>query len=131
MIILKYILLFYAITTTVLAQTTYKKKEFDRTNGLLSDFVYDITRSTNGKIWIATDEGLNVFNGKEFISYNKENSGIKDNYIKHIIIEDSLLQVHYSNQGVSIHLTSDSLPLLMKEQSRGLLNSFSLKKKVK
>jgi ligand-binding sensor domain-containing protein len=54
-------------------------------DGLLSDQRIYMTEDRLGRIWIASDEGINVFDGYELTSYVKgEGSGILQNFIHEI-----------------------------------------------
>lgn len=45
-------------------------------NGLSNNYVIDIVQDNRGCLWIATEAGLNRFNGKDFTIYNTHNSSI-------------------------------------------------------
>jgi signal transduction histidine kinase/ligand-binding sensor domain-containing protein/DNA-binding response OmpR family regulator len=49
------------------------------TSGLSNGYVMSIAQDTDGIIWVATEEGLNRFDGKHFTSFTKENSGLSAN----------------------------------------------------
>ena len=44
-------------------------KSLDVTNGLSSDYVMQMAMDKYGFIWVATEEGLNRFDGSRFFSY--------------------------------------------------------------
>ena len=45
---------------------------YHKSNGLLSDLVYDILVSQSGKIWLATNKGLSMFTGDHWINHPTE-----------------------------------------------------------
>ncbi|WP_072403699.1 hybrid sensor histidine kinase/response regulator transcription factor [Flaviramulus basaltis] len=52
--------------------------------GLSNDGVWDIEQDYFGFIWIATPEGLNRYDGTQFVTYKKNNSTLSNNFIKQI-----------------------------------------------
>lgn len=48
-------------------------------SGLSNGYVMSITQDAGGSIWVATEEGLNRFDGNRFRSYTKDNSGLSAN----------------------------------------------------
>ncbi len=69
-----------------------KFKTFNTTNGLSSNSVVDIENDKNGALWIATINGLNFFDGKQFKVFkhkiNDENT-IPNNYITNILKDNN------------------------------------------
>lgn len=59
--------------THALAQR-FMVKSLDVTNGLSSDYVMQMAMDKYGFIWVATEEGLNRFDGSRFFSYYHETS---------------------------------------------------------
>lgn len=65
-------------------------KLFSVDNGLSSSMVTDIHQDRSGFIWVATEDGLNRFDGIKFTSYRQDkanNTGILSNFI-HVLFED-------------------------------------------
>lgn len=57
-------------------------------DGLLSDLRIVMAEDKNGRIWIASDEGLNVFDGKELTTYSPpDNSGLLYNSIERLFCD--------------------------------------------
>ena len=79
-----YILLF-VIFHSGIAQK-YSFNTFNRFDGLAQDYVYDITQDKNGLLWIATGEGVSVFDGKNFENY-KEEDGLFEDFTNSIFID--------------------------------------------
>lgn len=65
----------FAILSITYAQDRHIK-HFGVEDGLSNNYVVDITQDINGYLWIATEAGLNRFNGTDFTIYNKSNSGL-------------------------------------------------------
>lgn len=60
-------------------------KHISTADGLLSDLRLVMTEDRMGRLWIASDEGINVFDGSGLISYSQpDNSGLISNYIQRI-----------------------------------------------
>lgn len=57
-------------------------------NGLLSDQRLQVTEDRLGRLWLASDEGINVFDGYELVSYTQyHRSGIGNNRITSIFCD--------------------------------------------
>ncbi len=59
----------------------------DYTNGLSNNFVRGITQDKQGFVWVATIDGLNRFDGRQFTSFTKENSGLTSNELNDMIAD--------------------------------------------
>lgn len=46
-----------------------------------SNYVRDIAQDTSGRIWIGTDQGANMFNGRQWYTYTTATSGLGNNNI--------------------------------------------------
>lgn len=62
------------------AQNAIPNTHFNVSNGLPSNVIYDLYQDIYGRIWIATDKGLAVYNGRNFKNYTT-NDGLADNEI--------------------------------------------------
>lgn len=89
MIISRLSISFFLISLLVLFSQTNKGFSQNNTvpylhwtseSGLPSDEVYHIIESRNGKIWIATDNGVVNYDGREFKTFNKKD-GLTDNVV--------------------------------------------------
>ncbi len=45
-------------------------------SGLSNGYVTSITQDPSGYVWVATEDGLNRFDGRRFVTFNKKNSGL-------------------------------------------------------
>lgn len=59
---------------------TYRFNRYSMENGLPQNFIYTLSQDKNGYLWVGTGEGLTKFNGKEFITYTKDD-GLAENVI--------------------------------------------------
>lgn len=105
-------------------------------NGLLSDQRVQITEDRLGRLWLATDEGINVFDGYEVSSYTQsDRSGIRNNRITAIycdkkgtvwIASPGGVQYKEENSNVfkpvdaGVHKALERI-ILIKEASEGIL----------
>jgi len=48
-------------------------------SGLSNGYVVSIAQDGDGFIWLATEDGLNRFDGRRFVNYNRHNSGLTAN----------------------------------------------------
>lgn len=72
--------------------------------GLSQSYVYDIIQDNNGFIWIATQDGLNRYDGKKFVYYRHDStnkSSIANNFIRKIFIDKQNIMWVGTNEGLS------------------------------
>lgn len=72
--------------------------------GLSQSYVYDIIQDNNGFIWIATQDGLNRYDGKNFVYYRHDStnkSSIASNFIRKIFIDKQNIMWVGTNEGLS------------------------------
>jgi len=90
-----------AANTSLSNQAALKFKHLLTTDGLSQNNVFDIVQDHDGFIWIATEDGLNRYDGKNFVHYRKnlENPhSIAHNTIRRIFIDkDGVLWVGTKN----------------------------------
>ena len=87
----------YLVSVNVSASTdtTQPPIKFDRltvADGLSQNSTYSITQDQQGFIWIATQDGLNRYDGEHFVQYRKNNSdpnSIADNFIRKVFIDNT------------------------------------------
>lgn len=72
--------------------------------GLSNNYVVDITQDNQGCVWIATESGLNKFDGRFFTVYNRSNSKISGNEHNALLSvpEDNTIWVGTQRDGISI-----------------------------
>lgn len=72
--------------------------------GLSNNYVVDITQDRQGCVWIATESGLNKFDGRYFTVYNRNNSKISGNEHNALLSvpEDNTIWVGTQRDGISI-----------------------------
>lgn len=61
--------------------TQYSRSVWTQQHGLPEDTIRAITQTTDGYLWLGTDEGLARFDGYDFTLYNKANSDLPSNSI--------------------------------------------------
>jgi len=54
-------------------------KSYNKAEGLSNGYVVDIAQDGGGYVWVATEDGLNRFDGHSFKVFDKENSGLSAN----------------------------------------------------
>lgn len=82
------LLLLLAFCTPIQAQTT---RFFSIEQGLSSTLLNQIYQDKKGFLWIATENGLNRFDGNKFLVYKRiegDSTSLKNNYV-HSLFEDS------------------------------------------
>lgn len=80
---------------------------FDRLrveNGLSNNYVVDIAQDNQGFIWIATESGLNHFNGSEFTQFKTNNSMLVGNELNALYFDpnENRLWVGTQRNGISL-----------------------------
>lgn len=68
--------------------------KIDKTKGLPSNSVYDITQDKKGFMWFATDEGLCQYDGKKMTVFQNKNQSSKSGSC---LVEDKYERMWYSN----------------------------------
>lgn len=56
-------------------------------NGISSNYVVSVSQDRKGYIWIATESGLNRFDGRQFNVYTKNNSGLTGNELNAVLAD--------------------------------------------
>lgn len=75
--------------------------QYNQNNGLSSNYVTNIIKDGNGFLWVGTQEGLNVFDGKEFYQFSNQSQAkhnIQGSFIQDLILDQkrSLLWIQTS-----------------------------------
>lgn len=63
------------------ALTQYSVTVWSQQQGLPQDTIRAITQTTDGFLWLGTDEGLARFDGYEFVSFGKDRGGLPSNSV--------------------------------------------------
>ena len=68
------------------SQEYHFANSFNAENGLPSDHIYEICEDSKGFLWIATDNGIARFDGKNFYNYTIKN-GLPSNDVLQVVME--------------------------------------------
>lgn len=102
---LKYIAVtfYFFITFPGLIAQSNIYKHIGRDGGLSNNHITDIIQDGKGFIWIATEAGLNRFDGKNFTVYTK-NSGIVSNELNTLLYdkEENTIWIGSQREGISV-----------------------------
>ncbi|ASP46673.1 EAL domain-containing protein [Cognaticolwellia beringensis] len=85
-------------------QNPLKFERISIAEGLSQSYVYDIIQDKNGFIWIATQDGLNRYDGKNFVYYRHDSTdkkSIADNFIRKVFIDNNDVLWVGTNEGLS------------------------------
>jgi ligand-binding sensor domain-containing protein len=85
-------------------QTPLKFERISISEGLSQSYVYDIVQDKNGFIWIATQDGLNRYDGKNFVYYRHDRTNkdsIAGNFIRKLFIDNNNNLWVGTNSGLS------------------------------
>ncbi|OGU35664.1 MAG: hypothetical protein A2068_06780 [Ignavibacteria bacterium GWB2_35_6b] len=78
----------------------FKFRNFNSTNGLCNNVIYDLKVDDNNNVWIGTAKGLSKFNGSNFVNYYKED-GLSDEWILSIAIDKNKTVWLGTNKGLT------------------------------
>ncbi|MBA6379571.1 MULTISPECIES: EAL domain-containing protein [unclassified Colwellia] len=81
-----------AENTSLSSQAALKFKHLLSADGLSQNNVFDITQGHDGFIWIATEDGLNRYDGKNFVHYRKnlaDPNSIAHNFIRKVFVDNN------------------------------------------
>ena len=85
------IILSFSLRSENLQLTTpLKFQQLSVKDGLSQNYVYSITQDTDGFVWIATQDGLNRYDGYEFKYYRhnlSSKTSIADNFIRKVFVD--------------------------------------------
>src|SRR5205085_8934514 len=98
--------------------TQYTRTIWTQEQGLPQDTIRAIAQTTDGYLWLGTDEGLARFDGYDFVIFNKENSALPSNSITALSAgADGSLWIGtaegltcYRDNGFTTYKTKDGLP---------------------
>ncbi len=63
------------------ALTQYTRAVWTQAQGLPQDSIRFITQTSDGRLWLGTDEGLASFDGYDFVTYTKDSGALPSNSI--------------------------------------------------
>src|ERR1700674_1503057 len=98
--------------------TQYSRTVWTQQHGLPQDTVRAIAQTTDGYLWLGTDEGLARFDGYEFTTFNKANGDLPSNSITALAAApDGSLWIgtsngltHYRDKQFRTYTTQQGLP---------------------
>lgn len=83
-------------------------QHFNATNGLSNNFVHGIVQDSRGRAWIATESGLNCFDGYHFSIYKSHNSSLKSNFINTLYRDSKHRKIWIGVKGYGIYLLDEN-----------------------
>ena len=81
------ILLISLLTMAQSFAQPYVIKRLGVEDGMSNNYVVSITQDKKGYLWIATESGLNRFDGRQFNAYTKNNSGLSSNELNVVLAD--------------------------------------------
>jgi len=97
--------------------------KFDLSAGISTNNIWDIKQDKYGFIWIATTEGINMFNGKEFIKYQKGTGKmcLSNNNSQDLLMTSDNSVWIATSQGLNIYnYQADSIQIIRKNSENNL-----------
>ncbi|HAX14900.1 MAG TPA: hybrid sensor histidine kinase/response regulator [Leeuwenhoekiella sp.] len=100
--------------------------QINSSDGLSNNVINDITQDSLGFLWIATYDGLNRYDGMQFLKFRKniadEKTGVSNNYIQELQLLDNNRLLIATDAGLNIYdLTTETFKVLT--TTEGLLNN--------
>lgn len=100
--ILKCLLVVCFLTTVTIAQV-YNFNKYYTSDGLVQNSVWAINQDKLGRMWIGTEEGFSIYDGNEFINYDKKR-GLNYSFINcFYAVNDSINLVGTGGDGVYVY----------------------------
>ena len=98
--------------------TQYERAVWTQAQGLPQDFVQAIAQTSDGYLWLGTDEGLTRFDGYDFVTFTKEMGALPTNTVTTLAAgADDTLWIgtpnglsRYHNQRFTVFTVSNGLP---------------------
>ena len=78
-------------------------QHFTTANGLSNNFVHGIVQDSKGRVWIATESGLNCYDGYQFRVYKSHNSRLKSNWINVLFRDARQRKIWIGVKGAGIY----------------------------
>ena len=79
----------FSLYSSAAANEKFYKSHLDHRDGLGSNYIRNISQDAHGHIWVVTGSGLSRFDGKGFITYDAENSGLGSNELNCVVADPS------------------------------------------
>jgi len=87
---LRYLMLLLCLLTSfVIHAAQFPQRTFSSVDGLVQNDVYRLFQCKQGYLWFATYSGLSRFDGKNFTTFDENNSGLASNLVKSIIEDNN------------------------------------------
>ncbi|MFN8231208.1 MAG: two-component regulator propeller domain-containing protein [Bacteroidia bacterium] len=97
----KFIFLFFILFSLKYIAQTYAFKNYSVEDGLSQSQVLCVFQDSKNRIWCGTNSGgANMFNGKTFYKFNKQN-GLNGNYVSSILEKNNTIYLS-TNNGIAI-----------------------------
>ena len=98
--------------------TQYVRAVWTQAQGLPEDFILSIAQTSDGYLWLGTDEGLTRFDGYDFVTFTKEMGALPNNTVITLAAgADNTLWIgtpnglsRYHNQRFTLFTVSNGLP---------------------
>lgn len=96
-------LLFILLSFSFVSGQVYHFKKYYTSDGLVQNSVWAINQDKLGRVWIGTEEGFSIYDGKEFINYDKY-QGLNYSFINcFYAVNDSINLVGTGGDGVYVY----------------------------
>ena len=98
--------------------TQYARAVWTQSQGLPQDFIQAIAQTSDGYLWLGTDEGLTRFDGYDFVTFTKEMGALPNNTVTTLAAgADNTLWIgtpnglsRYHNQRFTVFKMSEGIP---------------------
>ena len=76
-------------------------------NGLSNNFVHGIVQDAQGRIWIATESGLNCYDGYHFMCFKSYNSKLRSNYVNTLYRDERHHKIWIGVKGLGVYVIDE------------------------
>lgn len=96
--------LFFGCYQSIFSIPQYTFKRLTMADGMISNYIIDIIQDKQGYIWIASESGLCKFDGKDFTTYNINDSTTRGNTLSVLFYNkaDNTVWIGTQQNGISI-----------------------------
>lgn len=77
-------------------------------DGLSNNFIHGITQDSRGRVWIATEAGLDCYDGYRMVVYKSYNSSLKSNFISYMYRDAAARKIWLGVKGYGLYCIDES-----------------------
>lgn len=113
----------YNLSAQSIDYRTHRVNQFDISSGLSSNNILSLEQDQYGFIWVATAEGLNRFDGRNFVSFSKgkDNISLSNNYTQFLKCSNNGNIWIATSHGLNIYnYKADSIQIILENHKNNI-----------